>query len=229
MFFPPNTTQVSLQLASVVKESYISALERNDLSAIPVNSYTDPMLTVRTFCHRLGAAAKGGERIVEPALFLTSARKRSQDALAAKRALEKMREMAASINVQGKSPKDRGRPAPNPDGPGIPDPNKRQKAGNAGKNVGDIKCYDPANPKSRIRLMALPKLTIGPQPCAPFYRDGSQCKNEACELAHVPMVNLPAQSRKEWFNHVHAQPHLHFNMKTCTCFIDANGALNPPG
>ena len=140
-----------------------------------------------------------------------------------------MREMAASINVQGKTSKDRGRPPSNNDRPGIPEPNKRQKAGHAGKNVGDIKCYDPANQKTRIRLMALPTLTTGPQPCAPFYRDGSQCKNEACELAHVPMNALPAQSKKEWFAHVQAHPHLHFNMKTCTCFVDANGALKPPG
>ena len=139
----------------------------------------------------------------------------------------KMREMATALATAARTPKDRGRDLTGKNIPGVHDPNKKQK-GQPGKNVGDIKCYDPTNPKARIRLMALPKLTTGPQPCAPYYRDGSTCKNEDCELAHVPMCDLPDQSKKEWFDHVTAQPHLHFNMKTCKCFVDANGALNPP-
>ena len=220
-------TQVCLQLATVVKEGHISALEQHEISIIPPTFYGDCLLTVRTFCHRLGAAAKGGERIVETALYLTSAKKRQQDQIAAMKERAKMREMAATLAAAARTPKDRGRDLPGKNAPGVPDPNKKHK-GQPGKHVGDIKCFDPTNPKTRIRLMALPKLTTGPQPCAPYYRDGSTCKNEDCELAHVPMCDLPDQSRKEWFDHVTTQPHLHFNMKTCKCFLDANGALNPP-
>ena len=222
-----HTTQVCLQLAAVVKEGHINALERNDIPAISPTFYGDCLLTVRTFCHRLGAAAKGGERIVETALYLTSAKKRQQDQIIAMREKARMKEMAATLSAATRTPKDRGRTLPGQNTPGIPDPNKRQK-GQPGKNIGDIKCFDPTDPKARIRLMVLPKLTLAPQSCAPFYRDGSMCKNEDCVLAHVPMCDLPAQSRKEWFDHVNTQPHLHFNMKTCKCFLDANGALNPP-
>ena len=106
-----------------------------------------------------------------------------------------------------------------PPGDDKPDPTKRVKTGQPSPKVSDIKCYDIANPTNHIRLMALPNLTTGPQPCALFYRDGSQCiHGDDCKFAHVPMVNLPEQSRKEWFDHINKTSNLHFNMKTCTLF-----------
>ena len=42
------------------------------------------------------------------------------------------------------------------------------------------------------------------------------------------MVNLPEQSRKEWFDHINKTANLDFNMKVCKYFIDAAGNLNPP-
>ena len=152
---------------------------------------------------------------METAFYLTRTIKRQQDQIVAMKEKSKLKEMAATMSVPGRTHKDKSRNPPGQDRPGVPDPNKRQKNGQPGRNIGDIKCYNPANPKNFLRLMALPKLTIGPQPYVPFYRDGSQCKNEHCKLAHVQMCALPDQSRKEWFDHVHAQPHLHFNMKTC--------------
>ena len=83
--------------------------------------YRNCLLTVRNFCHRLRAAAKGGERIVETALYLTSAKKRQQDQIIAMKEKAKMREMAATINVPGRTPKDRGRSPPGQDRPGVPD------------------------------------------------------------------------------------------------------------
>ena len=220
------TPQVAIQLSNIVKESHINALERGDLKLIAPALYRDCITTVRTFTHRMGAAAKGGERIVETALYLTSAKKRQLDQIKCMREKARLREVAGLITVPSRPSKDKGRAT---QGDAKADSNKRIKTGNAASKVGDIKCYDSANPTNRIRLMPLPHLTTGPQPCAPFYRDGSMCKHgDDCKFAHCPMVDLPEQSRKEWFDHVHKTPTLHFNMKTCTCFMDAAGNLKPP-
>ena len=185
------------------------------------------MTTVRTFTKRMAAAAKGGERIVETSLYLTSAKKKVVDQIKGMKEKARLKEMANLVATSGRGGKEKNPRAPQ--GDEKPDSAKRLKTDNPGAKVGDIKCFDAANPKSRIRLMALPNLTTGPQPCAPFYRDGSQCRNaDECKFAHVPLCDLPEQSRKEWFDHVNKTATLHFNMKTCKCFIDAAGNLKPP-
>ena len=175
----------------------------------------------------MGAAAKGGERIVETALYLTSAKKRQIDQIKGMQEKARLRELATLIAVPGRGGKEKNPRAPPSDEKAGSD--KRHKAEKSSSKVGDIKCFDAANPKSRIRIMALPNLTTGPQPCAPFYRDGSECRNaDDCKFAHVPICDLPEQSKKEWFDHVNKTANLHFNMKTCKCFLDAAGNMKPP-
>ena len=148
------------------QKSHSNALERGDLLAISPDAYRDCMTTVRTFTHRMGAAAKGGKRIVEISLYLSSAKKKMVDQIKGMKEKACLREMANLLTVPGRGGKEKNPRAP--PGDDKTDSAKRLKTENPSAKVGDIKCYDAANPKNCIRLMALSNLTTGPQPCAPL-------------------------------------------------------------
>ena len=85
-----------------------------------------------------------------------------------------LREVPSQLNAASRPNKDKAQAT---QGDSKVDHTKKIKTGHTSPKVGDIKCYDVANPTARIRLLPLPTLITGPQPCAPFYRDGSQCRN----------------------------------------------------
>ena len=92
---------------------------------------------------------------------------------------------------------------------------------------GDITVRNLDGATARIRELPMPTLTVGKQPCSPYYRNGSNCKNRNCKLCHVPINKLPDSSKTEWFAHVKSVPYMHFNTDSVTCF-EVSGALKPP-
>ena len=87
--------QLHVQLATSQKERTVLACSNDDLDAVDQNIYVAALNLTRQFIAKIISASKGGDRIAECTLWLTSAKKKSADSVALLRETDRMRRLAA--------------------------------------------------------------------------------------------------------------------------------------
>ena len=210
--------QLHVQLSTSQKERTVLACMNENVATVNTDIYISALSLVRKFVDKVISASKGGDHLAPCTLWMTSAKKKACDSISVLRETDRLRKLAASIRPATGPNSHRNRNADTLNAP----PAKKAKS-----LVGDIKFHNKDDPKATMRELPMPTLSVGKQPCPPFYRYGSFCKRRNCTFSHDPIDKLPTSSKLEWFAHIKAQPHLHFNKDSVTCF-DVNGAVVPP-